>query len=391
MSVRTRFSPPDIVQPMAWRILCVAGARPNFMKVAPLLRAFAADARFDAKLVHTGQHYDEKLSKVFFEELGMPRPDLELAVGSGTHAVQTAEIMKRFESVLEAQQPEAVLVVGDVNSTAACAITTAKFLRKEPFMTRTGSRRRPLLIHVEAGLRSGDRDMPEEINRILTDSISDLLFVSERSGMENLEREGLSGEHTQLVGNVMIDSLLAARDRARESKVLVDLQLQPTTYAVVTLHRPSNVDDPSALRDVLTSIEDASTNLRLVFPVHPRSRARMTAAGIALDPARWTLVEPLGYLDFVRLLADARCVFTDSGGIQEETTVLGVPCITLRPNTERPITVDEGTNQLVGMDRDALAAAFRSIDAVRRAATVPALWDGQSAQRIVEAVGRLIP
>ncbi len=374
---------------MAWRILCVAGARPNFMKIAPLLRAFQRDARFDARLVHTGQHYDEKLSKVFFEDLQIPRPEIELEVGSGSHAQQTAEIMKRFEPVLAAQQPHGVLVVGDVNSTIGCAIVAAKFFRTEEFQTTRGPRRRPLVIHVEAGLRSNDADMPEEINRVLTDSISDVLFVSEPAGMVNLAREGVTGDRAQFVGNVMIDTLLAARDRARSSTILATLGLAEHGYGLVTLHRPSNVDDVTALRGLLESLGTIARDMPLVFPVHPRTRTRIASAGITLDPAQWRLIEPLGYLDFIRLTASARVVLTDSGGIQEETTVLGVPCITLRDNTERPVTVEQGTNQLVGTRREAILAAYAKIDAIRRAAKVPDRWDGKSADRIVAALGTL--
>jgi UDP-N-acetylglucosamine 2-epimerase (non-hydrolysing) len=371
---------------MSWRILCVAGARPNFMKIAPLLRAFARDRRFEARLVHTGQHYDDKLSKVFFEELAIPRPDVELEVGSGSHAQQTAEIMKRFEPVLEREQPHGVLVVGDVNSTIGCAIVTAKFFRKEPFGSR--GRKRPLIIHVEAGLRSNDHDMPEEINRLLTDAISDLLFVSEPAGMTNLAREGVPAEKMFFVGNVMIDTLLAARDRAQSSTVLDTLGLAGSPYGLVTLHRPSNVDDVEALRALLATLD--GLGLRLVFPVHPRTRQRMANAGITLDPARWLVCEPLGYLDFLRLQASARVVLTDSGGVQEETTVLGVPCITLRENTERPVTCDQGTNQLVGTSRTAIVAAYAKIDAIRAAGRVPEKWDGKTAERIVAALGDVL-
>lgn len=358
------------------------------MKVAPLLRAFAGDRRFEARLVHTGQHYDDKLSKVFFDDLAIPRPDIELEVGSGTHAHQTAEIMKRFEPVLEREQPHGVLVVGDVNSTIACALVTAKFFVREPFRAFGRARKRPLVIHVESGLRSRDLDMPEEINRMLTDAISDLLFVSEPAGMANLAREGVGPDRAIFVGNVMIDTLLAARERARTSGVLTTLGLREGEYGLVTLHRPSNVDDVEALHRLLATLD--GLGVRLVFPVHPRTRQRMAAAGTALDPGRWLVCEPLGYLDFLRLQASARVVFTDSGGIQEETTVLGVPCITLRESTERPVTCEQGTNQLVGTSREAIVAAYRRIDEIRRARRVPENWDGKSAQRIAAAIADVL-
>jgi UDP-N-acetylglucosamine 2-epimerase (non-hydrolysing) len=373
---------------MPIKILCVAGARPNFMKIAPLMRVFRANPRLDARLVHTGQHYDAAMSKVFFEDLKIPRPDIELEVGSGSHAQQTAEIMRRFEPVLEAEQPQGVLVVGDVNSTIGCAIVTAKFPLKQPFMTKLGERRRPLMIHVEAGLRSFDDDMPEEINRKLTDAISDLLFVSDPAGMTNLKNEGVPEERCFFVGNVMIDTLLAAKDQAMQSPVLEKVGVKAKAYGLLTLHRPSNVDDVTALRQLIEVIDRIAKTTRIVFPVHPRTRARVESAGIKLDPARWVLTEPLGYLDFMKLTASAELVLTDSGGIQEETTVLGVPCITLRENTERPVTIDEGTNILAGTKPDAILAAYRRIhDAPRGvAARVPKYWDGQSAKRIEDVL-----
>jgi len=373
---------------MTWRILCVAGARPNFVKIGPVLRAFGHDPRFEAKLVHTGQHYDDKLSRVFFEELAIPRPEIELEVGSGSHAQQTSEIMRRFEPVVERAQPHGVLVVGDVNSTIACALVAAKFVLREPFRAFGRPRHRPLVIHVEAGLRSRDLDMPEETNRVLTDAISDLLFVSEPAGMANLASEGVDPDRAILVGNVMIDTLLATRDRAAASDVLTALELREGDYGLVTLHRPSNVDDVGVLQRLLATLDELG--LRLVFPVHPRTRQRMIAAGIALAPERWVVCEPLGYLDFLRLQAAARVVFTDSGGVQEETTVLGVPCITLRDNTERPITCEQGTNQVVGTSPQAIVDAFGRIDEIRRARRVPGTWDGKSAQRIVATLAQVL-
>ena len=374
---------------MAFTILCVAGARPNFMKIAPLLRAFGARPELRPRLVHTGQHYDEKLSKIFFEDLAIPRPDVELAVGSGSHAAQAAEIMRRFEPVLEQEQPQAVLVVGDVNSTIACALVTAKWQLQKPFATKAGPRRRPLIIHVEAGLRSFDDDMPEEVNRKLTDCISDLLFVSDPAGMENLRREGVPDERVFYVGNVMIDTLLSARERAMASTILEDLGVEPRGYGLVTLHRPSNVDDPATLRALLTCLDEVAKDVRLLFPVHPRTRSRLEALGIKLDPARWLLTEPIGYIDFLKVTAMARVVLSDSGGVQEETTVLGVPCVTLRENTERPVTISQGTNVLAGTRPENILASYRA--ALARAGTkrVPALWDGQSADRIADILVRV--
>jgi UDP-N-acetylglucosamine 2-epimerase (non-hydrolysing) len=298
--------------------------------------------------------------------------------------------MRRFEPVLEAEQPHAVLVVGDVNSTIACALVTAKFTLKEPFRIGGQLRRRPLIIHVEAGLRSRDGDMPEEINRVLTDAISDLLFVSEPAGLTNLAAEGVAAARAIFVGNVMIDTLLAARDQAAASPILGQLGLREGGYGLVTLHRPSNVDDVATLRALLATLDEVAAGLPLVFPVHPRTAGRLRAAGVTLDPARWRLIEPLGYLDFLRLTSAAKLVLTDSGGVQEETTVLGVPCVTLRENTERPITCEQGTNQLAGTDRAAILAAVGRIEEVRRAARVPERWDGQSATRIVAELARVM-
>lgn len=372
---------------MATKILLVAGARPNFIKIAPLMRVLGQTPAFTPRLLHTGQHYDAKLSQIFFEELKIPRPDLSLDIGSASHAQQTAEIMKRFEPVLQEEQPEAVLVVGDVNSTIGCALVTAKFFRQQPFTVRLDgqevTRRRPLIIHVEAGLRSGDDDMPEEINRKLTDAISDLLFVTDPAGMENLAREGVPAGRLFFVGNVMIDTLLFARERAMRSPILEDLGLAAQGYALVTLHRPSNVDDPRQLRALLATLEEAVGDLRLVFPVHPRTRARLEAAGVELDGGRWKLVEPLGYLDFLKLTSQARLVLTDSGGVQEETTVLGVPCVTLRDNTERPVTLSEGTNFLAGTALDGVKHHVTAALAASMTGRVPRLWDGKSAERIV--------
>ena len=374
---------------MPVKILCVAGARPNFIKIAPLMRAFATGDFWHARLVHTGQHYDDKLSKIFFDDLKIPRPDLSLEVGSGTHAVQTAEIIRRFEPVLENEQPEAVLVVGDVNSTIACALVVAKFQRKTEFRWREGMRRRPVMIHVEAGLRSFDDDMPEEINRKLTDAISDVLFVSDPAGLENLKKEGVPDEKVFFVGNVMIDTLLEAREQAMRSGILEQLGLKGLEYGLVTLHRPSNVDDPAALRALLATLDLAAQRIPLVFPVHPRTRQRMIGAGLILDRGRWILTDPIGYLDFMKLQASARVVFTDSGGVQEETTVLGVPCVTLRENTERPVTISEGTNLLAGTRREAILEAFEQAMAGGRSERRPTYWDGKAAERVNDVLQEL--
>jgi UDP-N-acetylglucosamine 2-epimerase (non-hydrolysing) len=372
---------------MATKILCVAGARPNFMKIAPLLRSFRARPEaFDARLVHTGQHYDAKLSKIFFEDLAIPRPDLELEVGSGSHAQQTSEIMRRFEPVLAAEQPQAVLVVGDVNSTIACALVTAKHFVPQPFRFRGHLRRRPVVIHVEAGLRSYDDDMPEEVNRRLTDALSDLLYVSDPAGIENLRREGVADDRVAFVGNVMIDTLMAARERAMSSGVLTELGLEEHRYALVTLHRPSNVDDLRSLGELLETLDQLARahGLKMVFPVHPRTRQRLRDGGLRPDPARFLLCDPLGYFDFLKLQACARVVLTDSGGVQEETTVLGVPCVTLRENTERPCTISEGTNLLAGTERAAIAHATERALQMKASGRVPRYWDGRSAERIAD-------
>ena len=369
------------------RILCVAGARPNFVKIAPIMRSLAASDRFEPLLVHTGQHYDAKLSRVFFEDLGIPAPDISLEVGSGTHAQQTAEIMRRFEGVVEAEQPQVVLVVGDVNSTVACALVASKTVLARPFdWSHQRGRRRPLSVHVEAGLRSHDDDMPEEINRRLTDSVSDLLFVSEPSGVENLRREGVDPSRIHFVGNVMIDTLLAARDRAMQSDILERLGFAPGGYCLVTLHRPSNVDDPVQLGQLAGVLDGIAERMPIVFPVHPRTRARMESSGLLLHPERWHLIEPVGYIEFLRLMSAARLVCTDSGGVQEETTILGVRCLTLRENTERPVTITEGTNILAGTRRETIWPAFERAMTEPCAERQPDLWDGQAAPRITSAL-----
>ncbi|MCJ7730074.1 MAG: UDP-N-acetylglucosamine 2-epimerase (non-hydrolyzing) [Sedimentisphaerales bacterium] len=359
------------------KIICVCGARPNFMKIAPLMRAFEKNGRFDTLLVHTGQHYDENMSRLFFDELKIPRPDVNLEVGSGSHAYQTAEIMKRFEPVVLEHRPDYVLVVGDVNSTIACGLVAVKLGVK--------------LIHVEAGLRSFDRTMPEEINRLLTDQISDLLFATEQSGVDNLLKEGIDSSKVHLAGNVMIDTLLANREKAEKSDVLSRLGLSRHEYAVITLHRPSNVDDMSRFAEIVTAFETIEKEMRLVFPMHPRTRANMRGSKLEQRIAAMKnllLLEPIGYLDFLCLMSSAALVMTDSGGIQEETTILGVPCMTLRDSTERPVTITEGTNRLVRATADDILKNYRDVMNNRAGyiARTPRFWDGKAAQRIAKTL-----
>jgi UDP-N-acetylglucosamine 2-epimerase (non-hydrolysing) len=352
------------------KLVVVAGARPNFMKIAPLMWEIGRRPLLRARLVHTGQHYDERMSKLFFEQLRIPRPDVDLGVGSSSHAVQTAEVMKRFEPVLTIEPPDAVIVVGDVNSTIACALTSVKL--GVP------------VAHVEAGLRSFDRTMPEEINRILTDSISQWLFVSEQSGIENLRREGVAEDRIHFVGNVMIDTLIACRDQF-DSASLAEVGVPQGEYAVLTLHRPANVDDPATLRGLMGAIEKIQRQIPIVFPVHPRTRKALSDGDLHLPNV--VLTEPLGYLEFMKLVQQARLVLTDSGGIQEETTYLGVPCLTLRRNTERPSTVEQGTNLLVGDDPQRIVqAAEQVLAAPRRPGHVPPLWDGKASERILDVL-----
>ena len=356
------------------RVLVVAGARPNFMKIAPLLRELNAREAFEATLVHTGQHYDAAMSEDFFRDLGIPAPDVNLGVGSGSHAQQTAEVLVGIEKLLVEQRPDVLLLVGDVNSTVAASLAAAKLLVP--------------VAHVEAGLRSGDRTMPEEINRLVTDTLSTWCFTTEPAGNENLLREGVDDSKIHLVGNVMIDTLRANQDRAKGRDTLERLGLEPGGYALLTLHRPSNVDDPAKLSALFAVLEEIHTELPVVFPCHPRTRTAIeTLLGGTSPDLR--ILEPQGYLDFLKLMSAARVVLTDSGGIQEETTALGVPCLTLRDNTERPITVDEGTNELVGSDPEAVRrAARRILDGETRAGRVPALWDGHAAKRIADVLER---
>lgn len=353
-------------------LLHVVGARPNFMKAAPVIRALDAYPSIRQAVVHTGQHYDTNMSDVFFEQLGMPAPDINLEVGSSSHAQQTAQIMSKFEPVVLERKPDFVLVYGDVNSTVAAALVCAKLMVR--------------VAHVEAGLRSFDRSMPEEINRIVTDRLSDLLFTPSTDGDENLIHEGVHRERIHFVGNVMIDTLIRMLPTARQ-RVPAGL---PARYALVTLHRPANVDDLDWLSNMLRALADIGQDMAALFPVHPRTRRRLTEAKLnRLNGDRLRLMEPLPYLDFLALQTRATVVITDSGGIQEETTFLGVPCLTVRENTERPVTISAGTNILVGRDPDRIRAGVADVLAGKwRKGTVPELWDGHAAERIVKILAQ---
>lgn len=364
------------------KIVVVVGARPNFMKAAPILKAIREfngmrgewAGAIQSILVHTGQHYDTKMSEAFFADLEMPAPDVFLGAGSGSHAEQTAEIMKRFEPVLLREKPDVMLVVGDVNSTLACALVAAKM----------PSTCRPAIAHVEAGLRSFDRGMPEEINRILTDQLSDFLFVTEESGVRNLRKEGVAASKVHFVGNTMIDSLREYESRAETSPIMRTLDLARGRYGLLTLHRAANVDERESLAEILEGISELSKLMTVVFPAHPRTQKKICELGLSrclADSVR--MVEPLGYLDFLCLMKHARIVVTDSGGIQEETTALGIPCVTARENTERPVTIDVGTNLLGGARRDTIAKAIRIQLASKTRTSLPDLWDGRAAARIV--------
>ncbi len=374
-------TPAQVSKP-SYKILCIVGARPNFMKIAPIMEAFGDfKSGLAASLVHTGQHYDVAMNHQYFEALGIPKPDVNLEVGSGSHAEQTAEVMRRFEPVMDERRPSAVLVVGDVNSTLACALVATK--KGVP------------VIHVEAGLRSFDRTMPEEINRILTDQIADLLFTTERSGQANLLREGIAASRIRFVGNVMIDTLRHNLERAIPvSRILKDAGRQSFLnghdgYVVLTMHRPSNVDNFHVLRTLLETVLKISTKLPVIFPIHPRTLAMLEESGLGemLSVPELLQLPPLGYLEMLGLMKDARVVLTDSGGIQEETTALGVPCITLRDNTERPITVEEGTNTIAGQDSAKILEIFDEImRGGGKAGRIPEYWDGQASIRIASAI-----
>lgn len=352
-------------------IYLVAGARPNFMKIAPIVRALNQHGGLRFKIVHTGQHYDREMNEVFFEELGIPVPDVFMGAGGGSHAEQTAKIMLGFEQLCAAERPDAVLVVGDVNSTIACSIVAKKMHIP--------------VAHVEAGLRSGDMAMPEEINRIVTDSISDWFFVTEPSGVENLLREGQAKEKIHFVGHVMVDNLLYQHDKLKyadaDAFATAGYKAAQPRYGVVTLHRPSNVDEAESFAGIGGALRTISETLPLIFPVHPRTRANLDKFGIDLGD-RITLTGPLAYMEFLNLWKDAAVVMTDSGGLQEETTALGVPCFTLRENTERPVTVEQGTNVLVGTQPQNILDAYAGLNG-GKAGRRPELWDGKAAERIV--------
>ncbi len=367
------------------KIICVVGARPNFTKIAPIMAAIKNKSKkLEAFLVHTGQHYDEAMKHSFFEQLGIPEPDVDLEVGSGTHAVQTAEVMKRFEPIVDGQDACAVLVVGDVNSTIACSLVAAK--KNIP------------VIHVEAGLRSYDRDMPEEINRVLTDQISDLLFTTEKSALNNLLKEGIDEERVQFVGNVMIDTLFKNIEKAVPmEETLKGVQhagkISKNSFGLITMHRPSNVDNKETLTSLIDVLSALSKELPLVFPVHPRTKGQIEKFDLSmkLTECDILLLPPLGYLHLLGFMKNAKIVLTDSGGIQEETTALGIPCITLRENTERPITVSEGTNTIVGSDPKKIRQAFNDImSSGGKAGRSPEYWDGRAAERIVEFLDRWV-
>ena len=418
------------------KICVVAGARPNFMKIAPIVTAInkynqLSNRQINYFIVHTGQHYDRDMSKIFFDELDIPKPDIYLGVGSGSHAEQTAEIMKRFEPVLKRERPDVVIVVGDVNSTVACSLVASKIEYSITQSTnQPNQRRRPLVAHVEAGLRSFDRSMPEEINRVLTDAISDLLFTTEKSAHENLRREGIPEEKIHFVGNVMIDTLLKHKEQAQKSHILYTLGLIKnystdnsqliTDYCVLTLHRPSNVDNKETFIGIIEALNEISNEIPIVFPVHPRSLNRSrnfnfeknfnwtlyksitsknpinasnpTNSSNSINPINAiNLIPPLGYLDFLKLMSSARLVLTDSGGIQEETTILRIPCVTIRDNTERPATVTHGTNRVVGRKREGIIKG--SLEAMKDGYSefhTPPLWDGKAAKRIVNILSKSV-
>jgi len=352
----------------------VVGARPNFMKIAPIHRIMKTIEKIEPILIHTGQHYDDSMSKIFFEDLELPQPNIYLGIGSGSHAHQTGKIMIELEKIMLHLKPDLVLVVGDVNSTMAAALVASKLHIP--------------VAHVEAGLRSFDSFMPEEINRKVTDAIADFLFVTEESGRKNLLREGMSPEKIYFVGNVMIDSLLSHLKKTKNSSILSQLQLDHQPYALLTLHRPSNVDDKKSFNNIINALEQIEKHIPIVFPIHPRSRKMLEQFLFVFRIEKmknFKLIDPLGYMDFLSLMKHAKFVLSDSGGIQEETTVLGIPCLTLRNNTERPVTVDLGTNVVVGTDTELIVnESFKILTGHAKKGKIPPLWDGNAAQRIVD-------
>jgi UDP-N-acetylglucosamine 2-epimerase (non-hydrolysing) len=357
-------------------VIHVVGARPNFMKIAPLMDAMRAEPRFRQILVNTGQHYDEKMAGGFFRELQLPVPDRDLGVGSGTHAVQTAKVMIAFEQACLEIKPDLVVVVGDVNSTMAAAIVAAKLLIP--------------IAHVEAGLRSRDREMPEEINRIVTDRLADLLLTPSRDGDENLLAEGVPAHRIKFVGNIMIDTLRRHLEVATFDRIRGTIPVEQGRYAVLTLHRPSNVDDRETFSGILDALRQIASDLPIVFPVHPRTRARLTEFGMDASLDGIVLTEPLGYIDFLSLTSNARLILTDSGGLQEESTALGIPCLTMRENTERPVTITEGTNRLVGTKTGDILAGYHEAMTKPKPATLPELWDGKTAGRITRVFAEFL-
>jgi len=388
------------------KIMIVVGARPNFMKAAPVVFAIhehnarlaslppaMSDKKVELVLVHTGQHYDEAMSGSFFSDLGLPKPDVHLEVGSASHAVQTAEIMRRFEGVVLNEKPDVVVVFGDVNSTVACALVSSK-------ISLDANGGRPLIAHVEAGLRSFDTAMPEEINRVITDHLSDMLFVTEESGRENLLHEGVAAEKIHFVGNTMIDSLLASKEKAEHSAILDQFGLRSSSngsanhlrrYALLTLHRPSNVDNRATFLSILEGLDELSNSCPILFSAHPRTRKRIAEFGLERffqsgSETGLRLLDPLGYLDFLCLMKSAALVVTDSGGIQEETTCLAVPCVTVRENTERPVTVTCGTNVIAGTSSENIRKAVDEQLSGRKQGRVPEKWDGKAAGRIVATI-----
>ena len=361
------------------RVHLVVGARPNFMKMAPVYKEFSRfPEEFEVKLIHTGQHYDERMSDFFFNDLGLPKPDEYLEVGSGSHGIQTGKILERYEAVLLKDKPDLVIVAGDVNSTIACALDAAKLHIK--------------VAHLEAGLRSFDRTMPEELNRLMTDAISDYLLTPSKDGDENLLQEGVNPDKIYFVGNIMIDSLIEHSEKARNTTILDDLNLKGKDYALITLHRPSNVDVKEGLETIIAAFESIAEKIKLIFPIHPRARKQIEAFDMMerVDNIKnLTLLPPIGYYDFMRLQMDAKFILTDSGGIQEESTYLGVPCLTLRPNTERPVTITEGTNKLVELSTETIINEAESIiNNSFKQGSIPNLWDGNTAKRIVDIFRR---